>query len=96
MNRLLVASVAGAVLVGILVGFLWWGLPTGRLQTELRDARSTVDRLGQQLDELRAENERLQARLKAEQGRLKATESDLRREKETTARLQLLISEGKK
>jgi hypothetical protein len=31
-----------AVLVGVLGGFLWWGIPTNRLQTELHDTRASA------------------------------------------------------
>lgn len=96
MNRLAVGIAAVAVLAGVLSGFVWWGLPTGRLETELREARTSTDRLRQQLDESRMQSQRLEAQLKAEKARLEAAERNLRREKELSARLHLLVSEGKK
>jgi septal ring factor EnvC (AmiA/AmiB activator) len=96
MNRPVIISAVAAVLVGLLVGFLWWGLPTGRLQTELRTSQSGAERLGQQLEEARAQGQRLEEQLKAEKTQREAMEAELRREKERSARLQTLISQGRK
>jgi hypothetical protein len=85
-----------AVLVGALAGFLWWGLPAGRIESELRDARTSADSLAQQLHESRAENQRLEAQAKGEKARADAAERELRREKELNSRLHMLISKGKK
>ena len=96
MNRLVVVTAVVAVLVGGLGGFLWWGLPSSRLESELRDARGSADRLAQQLDESRTQSQRLEAQLKAEKARAQEAEADLRREKQISSRLQMLVSEGKK
>jgi uncharacterized protein HemX len=96
MNRTLVVTAIVAVLVGALAGFLWWGLPTTRLQADLSGAQTSADRMGQQLEELRAERDRLAAELKAEKAQREAAEGDLRREQEKTSRLQGVISQGRK
>lgn len=95
MSKLSVATGVVAVVIGLLVGFLWWG-PSGRLQSSLRDEQGNAARLGQQVDDLRAQNERMEAQLKAERARVQAAEDDLRREKELNARLHGLVSHGKK
>jgi hypothetical protein len=96
MNRVTLIAAAVAILIGALAGYLWWGLPAGRLQSETREARTTADRVTGEVAELRAQSERLESRLKAETARREATEEDLRREKEMNTRLQHLISRGKK
>lgn len=96
MNRLGIIVGVVAILVGVLAGSLWWGLPTTRLRTELQDVRARADQLEQQLGELRSDNQRLETRLKAERSRLETAERELRREKEVTARLQTLVSQGRK
>jgi uncharacterized protein HemX len=96
MNRIVFIVAVVAVVVGALAGYLWWGLPTTSLQNELRDVRVKADRLDQQLAELRADQQRLEGQLKAAQSRLEASEQELRGEKEMNARLQMLVSRGKK
>ena len=96
MPRLTVIAAVVAALVGILGGYVWWGAPTGRLESELRDARSGVERLGRQLDDERAERKQLEAQLEAEKARRETLEMDLKREKQVSARLHRLVSEGKK
>jgi hypothetical protein len=61
---IMIVAVAG-LLVGVLVGFLWWGMPAGRMQEDLRalqgqEAAADVarEKLKQTEDELRSERER--------------------------------------
>jgi beta-lactam-binding protein with PASTA domain len=61
---IIIVAVAG-LLVGVLVGFLWWGRPAGRMQEDLRalqrqEAAADVarEKLKQTEDELRSERER--------------------------------------
>jgi uncharacterized protein HemX len=96
MMKSTIGLVIAAVLVGLLVGFLGWGLPTGRLKGEIQALRASSDRLSQQLDAQRAQDQQLAAQLKAQQARLEASERDLQAEKELNSRLHLLISQGKK
>ena len=51
MSRVVALAAVIAALAGVVAGFLWWGLPTRRLETELRDARASADRLRDQVDE---------------------------------------------
>lgn len=96
MSRLVVLTAVVAIVVGALAGYLWWGLPAGRLESELRDARASADRSAQQLAESRAQSQRLEAQLEAERSRVSSAQRDLRREKEINSRLHMLVSEGKK
>jgi beta-lactam-binding protein with PASTA domain len=61
---IIIVAVAG-LLVGVLVGFLWWGQPAQRMQEDLRalqgqEAAADVarEKLKQTEDELRSERER--------------------------------------
>jgi hypothetical protein len=85
MSRFVVVTTLVALLVGVLVGFLWWGMPVRWLQSELGEARTRAERV----DELQAEAQQLEAQLKA-------AEADLGREREMNARLQAIVSQGKK
>lgn len=96
MNKSLIAVVLVAVMVGILGGFIWWGVPTGRLKTDLQELQARADRLSQQLDDLRKRDQELAVQLNVQKTRLEATERDLRVEREMNSRLHLLVSRGKK
>lgn len=89
MNRPVAVSALVALLVGVLAGFLWWGMPERRLEAELSDARNRAGRLEQQLGELQTKTQQLQAQLKT-------IEEDLGREKAMNSKLQELVSQGKK
>jgi hypothetical protein len=61
---IIIIGVAG-LLVGVLVGFLWWGIPAQRMQEDLRalqgqDAAADIarEKLKRTEDELRSERER--------------------------------------
>jgi beta-lactam-binding protein with PASTA domain len=61
---IIIIGVAG-LLVGVLVGFLWWGMPAQRMHEDLRalqgqEAAADVarEKLKQTEDELRSERER--------------------------------------
>lgn len=95
MNRVVIGSSVAAVILAGVLG-LWHWLPSSRLQRQLQDTQTHAVRLGQQVDELRAQNDRIEAQLSAERARVQAAEGDLRREKEISAQLHLLVSSGKK
>ena len=89
MNGRVAALGLVALLIGALVGFLVWGVPTRRLQTELGESRTRAERLEQELGELRSKTQQLQAHLEV-------AEKDLSSQKEMNYRLQMLVSQGKK
>jgi len=95
MNIVVIGSTVAAVILAGLIG-LWHGFPSSRLQRQLQDAQTNAVRLGQQVDVLHAQNDRTEAELRAERARVQAVEADLRREKEISAQLHLLVSNGKK
>jgi hypothetical protein len=72
----------GAAIVGVLAGFLWWGTAANRLHDEVRALQN------QQAD--------ADAALKGMQSKLKKTEEELQSERERRARLELVISQGRK
>ena len=82
MGKLIVVVAIVALLIGGLAGFLWWGRSAQQTQAELGAARQRADDLEQKLREAH--------------GRLATAETDLRRTNEMNAKLQMLVSEGKK
>src|SRR5262249_57108095 len=77
-----IAIAVGALLVGVLGGFLWWGTMANRLRDEVRA-----------LQNQRADAD---AELKGVQAKLKKTEEELQSERERRSRLEQVISEGRK
>lgn len=96
MKRSTVVFLVAAALVGLLAGFLRWGLPAGRLNAELQDARAAAERLSQELADMRTREQQLAARLQTQETRLESTQRDLRAEKEMNSRLHLLVGKGQK
>jgi len=96
MNRPLAVVAVVALLIGALAGYLWWGLPSSRLKTELQETQAGDQRLSRQLGELQARTRQLEAQLAEQRTRLEETERDLRAAREMNSRLQLLVSGGKK
>ncbi len=82
MGTRVIAIAGGALLVGVLAGFLWWGTMANRLRDEVRA-----------LQNQRADAD---AELKGVQGKLKKTEEELQAERERRSRLEQIISEGRK
>ena len=78
----IVAIAVGAAVVGVLAGFLWWGTAANRLRGEVRALQN------QQAD--------ADATFKGLQARIKKMEEELQSERERRARLELVLSEGKK
>lgn len=79
-----IAGVAG-LLVGVLVGFLWWGTAARRMREDLQALK------GQQ-----AAAEVAREELKGVQAQLKRTEDELRSEQERRSRLEVILSQGQK
>ena len=76
-----VIGIVGAVVAGLLGGFLWWGMPNQQRDADLRDARGSVERLERQVDE--------------GQARIKAIEKELEAERQRRAQLEMALSQGK-
>jgi hypothetical protein len=85
MGKAVVAAAVGGVILGLLVGILWWQRPLQRSREDLRALQ------GQQ-----AAAEVAREALKAAQDRLKQIEEELRLEKERRARLEAIVSQGRK
>jgi hypothetical protein len=85
----------GAIVL-LAVFWFWPATQSARLGRELQDARSELARLGQQVEQLRSENQRVETLLAQERARGDAASADLRRVNEMNARLQALLSEGRK
>lgn len=96
MNRVMTIAAVVALLVGVLGGFLYWGLPTRRLQADLRQAQERPAALERELDESRRQATKVEAELRTLQGRLKEAEGDLAREREQRGKLEALLSRGQK
>lgn len=79
MNRLSTIVAAVGLLVGVLAGYLWWGV---RAQSQLNDAQ------GQILV--------VQSELKAKQEKIKAMEEELRMERDRRAKLEEIVTRGRK
>jgi hypothetical protein len=73
------------LLLGALVGFLWWGVP-------LRDMREEVQALKSQQVAAEVAGEKL----KAMESRLERTEEELRLEKDRRSKLEVILSHGRK
>lgn len=96
MSRPQVIVAVVALVIGALGGFLWWGLPTERLQGELGQTRERAGGLERQLEEARTQARSVAEQLKSAQDRLGQVEGELRTTKEMNARLQRLVSQGTK
>jgi hypothetical protein len=73
------------LLLGGLVGFLWWGLPLQRVQQEvqaLKREQVAADVVGE--------------KLKGVESRLRRTEEELRMEKDRRSQLEVILSQGRK
>ena len=82
MTRMIAIAVVAGLAVGVLAGFLWWGTAANRLRDEVRALQN------QQAD--------ADTTLKGVQSKLKKTEEELQSERERRARLELVLSQGRK
>ena len=78
----MVATAVGALAVGVLAGFLWWGTAANRLRDEVRALQN------QQAD--------ADASFKGLQAKIKKMEEELQSERDRRVRLEQVLSEGKK
>lgn len=86
MNLKTMAAIGVAcVLVGILVGYLYWGPRAARLADELAEVKG----------QLSAQTERAE-QLRQAQARVKELQVNLDLERQRRAQLELIVSEGRK
>ncbi len=84
-----------ALVVGLSAGYLWWGMPTDRTQTELQEARGRVEALEQELAGRRADTARPDE-MEALRARVRTLEEELAQERLMRSRLETIVSEGRK
>ncbi len=96
MNRMVAVAAVVGLLIGVLAGFLWWGMPTERLQSELRGAQKRMSELEGQLAESQAQSRNVTAALKTLETRVKTAEEDLRGEQDRRSKLEMILSKGRK
>lgn len=89
MNRPVVIAVLVGVVVGVLGGFLWWGMPTTSMHSELGEVRERAATLQRDADEA-------QARARQAEESLRRAEQELTMEREQRARLETHLSRGRK
>ena len=82
MSRLLVIVAIVGIAVGGTAGYLWWGVPAGQQQGELRQARQRAEAAGEELAKAREQ--------------LRTTQADLERERGMRARLEQAVTVGTK
>jgi hypothetical protein len=78
-----------AVLVGLLIGWLYWGTGTRRLEDELARVRAQAEQAGRQ-------EEAMTAKLADVERRLGEVQSELAREKAAREALEARVSRGRK
>ncbi len=79
MNRLSAIVAVVGLLVGVLAGYLWWGV---RAQSQLNAAQGQILLV--------------QSELKATQEKIKAMEAELRLERDRRAKLEEIVTRGRK
>jgi len=73
------------LLIGVLVGYLWWGTPTRRLEKDLEDSRAATQAVQRQLEAAQTEVRKEGEKVRALEERLFAVESELARERSARA-----------
>ena len=86
MNRPGTIAAIVALLIGPLVGFLWWGTGTQQLEKQLVEARAATQAVQRQLEAAQTEARQAGEKVKAVEERLAAVEADLARERAQRAR----------
>lgn len=86
MNRMVTIVGIVALVIGLLVGYLWWGAGTQRLEKQLTDARVATQAVERQLEAAQTEAQKAAEKVKAVEERLAAVEADLARERAQRAR----------
>ncbi len=86
MNRTVTIVGLAALLIGLLVGYLWWGTGTQGLEKQLAGARAATQAVERQLEAAQTDARRAAEKVKAVEERLAAVEADLARERIQRAR----------
>ncbi len=86
MNRTVTIAGVVALLIGLLVGYLWWGTGTQSLEKQLADARAATQAVQRQLEAAQTEARQAAEKVKAVEARLATVEADLARERIQGAR----------
>ena len=89
LGEALALTIGVALLIGVLAGYLMWGLPTRDVARQLDDAKA-------QLTEERSRAAELQSQFADTESELKRAAEGLRRERELREKLEEMVSEGKK
>lgn len=96
MNRPVTVIGIAALLVGLLVGYLWWGSPWSGTRREATEARGRLEEVGRRLAEAEAAQRASEERLKGLAARVGELEGELTQERQRRSRLEVIISEGRK
>ena len=86
MNRTVTIVGIVALVIGLLVGYLWWGTGIQGLEKQLADARAVPQAVARQLESAQTEARQAAEKVKAVEERLAAVEADLSRERAQRAR----------
>jgi hypothetical protein len=89
MPKTIAAVAVGALLVGLLGGYLWWGLPASKSARETADAKARLAEEDQQAAEARSKLADLEAEMKR-------FRESLQTERETRQRLEQVLTKGRK
>jgi uncharacterized membrane-anchored protein YhcB (DUF1043 family) len=87
--RWTIALGLGALLVGVLAGYLMWGLPT-------RNVARQLDEMKTQLTEQTRRAEEQQAKFTETEAELKRAAEGLRRERELREKFEDMVNKGRK
>ena len=87
--RWITALALGTLLIGVLAGYLMWGLPTRNVARQLDDAKA-------QFTEERGRAAELQSKFSETESELKRAAEGLRRERELREKYEEMVSQGQK
>ena len=88
-TRWVIAIALGTLLIGVVTGYLMWGLPTRNVARQLDDAKA-------QLTEERSRAAELQSKFTETESELERAAEGLRREREHREKLEEVVSQGQK
>ena len=91
--KTVVAVGIACVLVGLLIGYVFWGLGSDKLTRELAEMKAQLTAEPQRAEE---RQRRVEAQLKQAESRLEKVAEDLEFERQRRVKLELLLSEGRK